>query len=190
MTLDELSKWTPVITIIVGILAVATVLYRAGRLSEQIERRIGQVEGNIGQLEGNLVRRLDTLNSWASGFSREISTFLGIIVEMLSRRQQLSSEEVALVPKGFANIGAGQVDALLQAEQFSHNPLNAEEISRLEKYYRRLQAGHLLDYDEVQDYNSMVAVLQKERPSDPGIWPLLALGAFLVGLMIGRGEHR
>ncbi len=92
--------------------------------------------------------------------------------------------------RGFANINTAQVDALFMAERFSHNPLTPDELARLESYYGRLRAGQALDYSEVQDYNRLVAILQQDRPNDPGIWPLLALGAFVVGLWVGREEQR
>ncbi|GEM_PF-4321728 len=75
-------------------------------------------------------------------------------------------------------------------ERLARNPLASNELERLENYYRRLRSGSILNYEEVEDYNRLVAILQKERPTEPGIWHLVALGAFMVGLMIGRREER
>lgn len=171
------------VSIIVGILTIATVLYRSGRLVEQFERR-------VDRLEDNTTRRLDNLNSWPASFSKQIHTFFGILVEMLSNRQQLTSSEVALVTKAFTDLNTPAVETLFQTERTSHNPLSPEGLALLENYYGRLRAGQLLSNEEIQDYNRLVSVLQAERPTDPGVLALLALGAFLLGLMIGRSSER
>lgn len=167
MSLEELARWSPIISIIVGVVTIATVVWRVGRVSQKLEDRLDGLDARITHAENNIGRRLDGLSDLVAGFSKEITTFLGMIVQMLSRRQQLSNEEVQLVTQGLARIGTVQVDALLNAERFSHNPLTAEELTRFEAYYARLRAGNLLNYAEVEDYNRLVAILQHDRPTDP-----------------------
>lgn len=175
--MDELVKNAPLIGVLVGLITLFTVLVSIGRYTRTIEGRLERIDN-----------RLDALSSWALGFSKEINTFFGVIVQLLSNRQQLSAEELGLVTQSLSSLGEPAVETLFERERLSRNPLAPAELSRLENYYRRAQAVDQLSMAEVDDYNRLVAILERDRPSDPGIWPLIALGAFLVGLKLGQSR--
>lgn len=187
--MDELLKYAPLAnfftTIIVTLVAVVGVVrYLNGRFT-RIENRLDRIEARMDRMEEGL----HTLNSWAAGFSREVNSFFGVIVQLLSNRRELSSEELGLVTKSLTALGEPAAQTLFDRERISRNPLTAEELARLEGYYARLRRGEMVSPTEADDYNRLVAVLQKDHPSDPGIWPLVALGAFLLGLMMGRTDR-
>ena len=176
--MDDLARYAPLITIAVGILTVVGVLIGVGRYTRGLESRLERVEA-----------KMDTLNAWASGFSKETNTFFGVIVQLLSNRRELSTDELALVTGRLSAMALPAVETLFERERLSRNPLTGDELDRLEAYFNRLKAGGLLTPDEVADYNRLVAVLERERPTDPGVWPLVALGAFLTGLTLGQRDR-
>ena len=135
-------------------------------------------------------RRLDTLNAWAQGFAKEVNQLFGLVVRMMNRRQQLTEEELEQVTSGFSSLNNPAIDVLFQQERRTRNPLATPELERLEAYYARLRRGKLLTRQELDDYNRLVAVLQADKPSDPGVWALVALGAFVAGLLTGATGDR
>lgn len=178
MKLETQISLGDAITFISVIVGLIVIFVRLGRWGERLETRMLQLES-----------RIDTLNAWAGGFSREITTFMGVIVQLLHRRQALNEVEMSSVVQGMADLNRPAVEALFQKERLSRNPLTAQELDRLQAYVTKLRMGQWLTQEEALDYNQLVSVLEQERPTDPGVWPLVALGAFLAGLLIGSKEQ-
>lgn len=82
------------------------------------------------------------------------------------------------------------MEALFERERRAGNLLTPEELQRLQAYVDKARAGQWFTEEEVWDYNRLVSALEREKPTDPGVWPLVALGDFLVGLGIGGGGQR
>ncbi|MDO8692221.1 MAG: hypothetical protein Q7R39_19795 [Dehalococcoidia bacterium] len=176
--MDELAKYSPLVSILVGLVTIGVILFSVGRWFQRLETRMDRFDN-----------KLQILNSWASGFSKEINTFFGTIVQLLSNRKELTTAELGLVTKGLSNLNASAVATLFDQEHVSHNPLTPPDLERLEGYYRRAQAGGTFNAGEVTDYNRLVAVLERERSGDPGVWPLVALGAFLLGIILATPKE-
>ncbi len=169
-----------------ALVGFATVFISLGRWGQRLESRVEGLEARIGALGG----RLDALNSWAAGFSREVNRFLGLIVTLLHRRQALDDAEMGMVTEGLAGLSGPAVEALFQRERGSGNPLAPEEWQRLRAYVDRARRGESLSEEEAREFNSLVSVLERERPADPGVWPLVFLGAYLEGLTLGTSSKQ
>lgn len=85
----------------------------------------------------------------------------------------------------YAKMASKGTEAAIERPSSQTNPLTPEEASRLRNYIAKARRGEYFTPAEVEDYNQMVQRMESERPNDPGIWPLLAIGAFLAGLFSG-----
>ncbi len=176
--MEALAPYVPLATLITLLIATGTVLLRLEQRFNRVERRLERVE-----------RSADQMNTWAAGFSREVNQFFGVVVRLLSNRQALTAEEMGMVTAGLTGLAHPAAETLFEHERLARNPLAPDELARLEAYYARVGRGDILSPHKAADYNRLIAVLQKENPSHPGIWPLVALGAFLTGLWLGQRDQ-
>ena len=70
----------------------------------------------------------------------------------------------------------------------SMNPLTVDEAQRFKELVSKARRGEFFTHLEVEEYDRLIRKVQAERPNDASIWPLVALGAFLVGLYLGRRQ--
>jgi len=114
-----------------------------------------------------------------------IFSLIGILVNVLHRRKAIDDESFYDIQKHYAQIIEKSLNAVLAREARKGNPLTPEEQQNLRNYIDKIRRGEWLSSAEVDDYNRLVRKLEHEHPNDPGIWPLIALGAFLLGLYLG-----
>ena len=69
------------------------------------------------------------------------------------------------------------------------NPLHDEDQARLDRYVSMARAAEPFTPQQVEDYRRITEKLREEHPSDETLWPLLGLGALLVGLYL-LGKNR
>ena len=148
---------------------LGTAFYFLGRRFERVEQRLSNVQ-----------RALTGLN----GMFRGHTTLAGTIVSVLYRRQALTPEELAQVLSAQGEIANVAASALLAIEIGGANPLMVQDAQRLRAYVDKARRGEFFAREEVQDYQSLVSLLERERSGDPAIWALAALGAFLLGLFL------
>jgi hypothetical protein len=149
--------------IILTVIGSAVVLaYRFGRQFERLQSALGVLRTEVdGQL-----------------------TLLGTLIRILHKRKALDDDEFREVLTSYSRMATAKVPAFIERELHGQNPLNREEAQRLSLYINKARQGEFFTSDEVEDYTSLVRRLEQDRPNDPGVWPLVALGAFLLGLFL------
>ena len=79
--------------------------------------------------------------------------------------------------------------AMAQLPGAPANPLAPEEQARLNSYVNMARAAEPFTPQQVEDYRQITEKLREEHPSDESLWPLLGLGAFLIGLyLVGKNR--
>ncbi len=64
--------------------------------------------------------------------------------------------------------------------------MTPEEVQRFRELVEKARRGEFFTQSEVGEYDILIRKVRGERPDDPRIWPLVALGAFLLGLYLGQ----
>lgn len=111
-------------------------------------------------------------------------TLLGTLIRILHKRKALNDEEFREILTSYTNMAAAKFSPFIDRELCGENPLTHEETQRLSLYINKARRGEFFTPAEVEDYNALVRKLEQDRPNDPGVWPLVALGAFLLGLFL------
>ena len=81
------------------------------------------------------------------------------------------------------------LDELDRLARKDNNPLTPEEANHLQEYIDKANKGLPFSYDEINDYYKLVEEAKKDQPKDINPWPLIALGAFLLGLWLGSKKQ-
>lgn len=150
-----------IITLIGVLIAIIGVpWYLRGRFA-RLEVQAGRIELKLNEL----IRSSNTLNNLS-----------GTLIHLLHDKKIMDDDD-------FKSI-LGSYTKALDVQEISPNPLSPEELARLNSYIRKAQSGDFFSAVEVEDYNALVSELNKERGDDPNVWPLVALGAFLLGLFL------
>lgn len=160
--------WQFYVTISVPFVTLLVLAWRAGR-------RFGRVDSGLGAIRKQVDSHL---------------TLIGTIIRILHRRKSLDDQEFAEVLRSYSNIVASETASLFSEELQKGNPLTMAEVQRLNAYVQRAQQGDFFIPEEVNDYNALVTRMEQDRPNDPNVWPLVALGAFLLGLFIGVASQK
>jgi hypothetical protein len=149
--------------IIVTVLGSAIVVsFRVGRLFERLQNGIRALRV---QLDSHL-------------------TLLGTLIRILHGRKALDDKEFSEVLASYSKMVAAKVPDFIERELGGGNPLTPEEAQRLNSYINKANRGDFFTSTDVEDYNALVKKVERERPNDSDIWPLVALGAFLLGLFL------
>ena len=71
-----------------------------------------------------------------------------------------------------------------------NNPLTQDEYQRLTRYIALARGGGPFTPEQVRDYQAIIRKLEEEKPLNRDIWPLVALGALLLGMyLLGKREQ-
>lgn len=132
--------------------------YRFGRHSERVQAGLRALRD---QLDGQL-------------------TLLGVLIRILHKRKALNDDELQEVLQRYGSIATANAPRFVP----TGNPLSNEEAQRLNYYISKVRRGEFFTSEEVEDYNVLIRQVQQESPNDPGVWPLVALGAFLLGIFL------
>lgn len=138
------------------------------------------LRGYLGRLEQRMARleqRMTRLDQQGNG----LLNITGKILDVLLRGRLITGDDLQVILANFAEMS--------RIVEMHPNPLSEEELRRLNEYIRKAKRGELFTPAEVEDYNRLVSVLEKERSDDPNVWPLVALGAFLLGLFLGTRKQ-
>jgi len=153
------------------------------------------LRGRLDGLEARLARFEDRLNEVgqhlrdvAAALHSSVQTSNGlfaIIFRSLQRQGALSSEDIDNMVKVLRSAQDDSMKHLIGSLSPKDNPMTPEEIERLRLYLDMTQQGTPFNSEQAQDFYLLSNKVAQERHHDPGIWPLLALGAFILGLYIG-----
>lgn len=159
-----------IVTVLVSAVGLA---YWFGRRVERVERRFERVEGGLDMLRAQLESQL---------------TLIGSLIRILHKRKALDDEEFREIFVAYSKMATARSSPFMEQELRAENPLTREEALRLNSYINKARQGDFFTSEEVEDYNALVRKLEQDRPNDPGVWPLIALGAFLLGLYLAPQE--
>src|SRR5688572_25848770 len=141
--MEEFAKYSPLITIAVGIFTIAGILIGVGRWVQKLDARFNQVDARFDKIDARMnaiEQKLNALNSWAAGFSIEVNSFFGVMVQLLNNRRQLTSEELniltelSMVTERLPGLAEPAPQTLFEKERLSRNPVTSDELNRLEGY--------------------------------------------------------
>lgn len=149
----------------VGLATLISVIVAAIGGSWYLRSRFSKLETRFNQV----INSVNNLNS-----------LISTIISRLREREILTEKDNAEIQAAYS--------AALNVQEISSNPLGEHELAELNEYIRRAKAGGSFTEEEVREYNNLVSQLKSERGDDPSIWPLLALGAFLLGLYLGTRQ--
>ncbi len=120
----------------------------------------------------------------------QMNEFIGKMIMMIHKRGVLSDGELAEMIQFYTQLATPNLTLALQIAQKKNNPLTPDQAQRLQLYIDKAQQGIPFSYDEINDYQQLVEEAKKEQPKDFNPLPLVALGAFLLGLWLGSKKQK
>ena len=170
----DIPNWASVVAILVAVVGATVYLHtrfsRIDRHFSSLERRIDNVDAAVRVIGGQV---------------RDLLVLVGRMAQILHTKQVMSDDEFHDMFASYAGMASRGTDAAIERLSAQANPLTLQEADRLRNYISKARRGEYFTPSEVEDYNELVQRMEAERPNDPGIWPLLAIGAFLLGLFLG-----
>lgn len=125
----------------------------------------------------------DQMQAGLSGLRAQMDgqlTLLGVLINILHRRKALDDIELKEVLQVYGSVATAKAPRFVP----TGNPLSDDDARRLNNYVDKARRGEFFTSEEVEDYNTLIGQVQQDRPNDPGLWPLAALGAFLLGVFL------
>ncbi len=120
----------------------------------------------------------------------QMNEFMGKMLMMLQKRGSLSEDELATLIQHYTQLASPNLNAALATARKKNNPLTPDEANRLQYYIDKANNGTPFLHEEISDYSQLVQKARQELSKESNPWPLIALGAFLIGLAIGSGEKK
>lgn len=114
----------------------------------------------------------------------QINEFLGKIMMMLHKRGSLTEEELAEMIKYYTQLALPNLTLALTLARKNRNPLTPEEANRLQYFINKANRGDSFSISEINEYQQVVDKARREQREEINPWPLIALGAFLLGLFL------
>ena len=84
---------------------------------------------------------------------------------------------------------AQSTESLVDCLARTMNPFTPAEAQRFRELMDKARDGVFFTWGEVQEYDGLINKVQVDHPNDPRIWPLINLGAFLLGLYPGHRKR-
>ena len=132
-----------------------------------------------------VITRLNNI-SWGVENLRNSSnaqiTLTGALIQALNNQGHLSPQDMSKLISTYTEMAhVGPIPT---------NPISPDERRRLQMYLDRARQGGTFTPQEVGDYQDIVRRLQEDHPQDRNVWPLIGLGALLLGLfLLGKKEE-
>ena len=168
----------------VGIVVLLALVGFAWRLSGRFERMEVRLDARLESVES----RISDLGAGIRSLNQQVAAVVGLLptaFTFLHRGKVITDEEYHETVGQFTSRISQGTESLVDYLARSSNPLTAEEPSRFRELVNKARRGEFFTRLEAQEYNALIGKVQAERPNDSNIWPLVALGAFLVGLYLG-----
>jgi len=114
----------------------------------------------------------------------QMNEFLGKIIMMLHKRGSLTEEELAELIKHYTQLALPNLTLAVTLARKNRNPLTPEEANRLQYFIDKANRGDSFSIFEINEYQQVVEKARREQGEGTNPWPLIALGAFLLGLFL------
>ena len=181
---------TDTLEIIVSVVGVGAVLLVAlvgvdWRLADRLRTMEGRLDGRLERVEN----RVGDMGAGIRSLNQQVASIVGLLPTafmFLHRSKAISDEEYYQTIGQFTSLLSEATEPLVDRLVRDVNPLTGQEARRFRELVEKARRGEFFSHPEVQEYNSLIRKVRNERPDDPSIWPLVALGAFLLGLYLGR----
>jgi len=158
MTLIDMGIISGIIATFIALITSTVILVRH---FDKLENKVDKIRDGLNQN----IRQ-----------SNNILGLFGTLIGVLSETNVITKERFGTIIKEFVTIG--------RISEIHPNPLTVQQTNTLNGYIRRAQQGGTFTTQEVQEYNTLVRILEAERPNDPAIWDLVTLAIFLLGLYL------
>ncbi len=161
-----------------------------------LERRFGRLEQRIDRLEQRIERLATRIEGVAVGIrsvNQQLSslfTLLSGVFAALHKAGSLPDEDYRRTATGLVEMLSRATEPLVESITASTNPLSVSEAQRFRELVAKARRSEFFTEGEAEEYNVLLKKVQIDRGDDPAIWPLVALGAFLLGMYLGsRGRN-
>ena len=169
----------------VGVPIILALISTAWFLRGRLERS----EANLGSRLERVESRLGDLAAGVSGLNRQMTSMMGLLptaFSFLHRSKAITDEEYHESMGQFLGRMSQSTESLVDYLARTLNPFTPAEAQRFRELMDKARNGEFFSWEEVEAYDGLINKVQAEHPDDPRIWPLVALGAFLLGLYPGR----
>ncbi|MDI6814535.1 MAG: hypothetical protein QMC90_00410 [Dehalococcoidales bacterium] len=130
---------------------------------------------------GHRMGRLETGYNNLTKVINGLLNLFGTAIGLLHSRKALTDTEFSDILKNYIEMA--------RVPETVGTPLTQDEVAQLENYLAKARRGEFFSADEVLHYTSLVTKLEKQKRGDPSVWPLVALGAFLLGLFLTSKKY-
>lgn len=153
----------------------------------QLGGRLQRIEGNIERLDCNIM----DLGAGIKSLNQQVASIVGLLSMafiFMHRSKTITDEEYYNVAAQFTHLISLGTEPFIDRLTPGANPLTASEVGRFRELVDKARRGEFFTREEAEEYNLLIQKVQAEYSDDPGIWPLVALGAFLRGMYPGRQQ--
>lgn len=117
----------------------------------------------------------------------KMNEFMGKMVKMLNKRGSLTDTELTELIEHYTELASPNLNAAITIAQKNQNPLTPAEVSRLQGLMDKAKKHGVFSPEEINDYHMLVEKARQESTKE-NPWPLIALAAFLLGLVIASQD--
>lgn len=134
-----------------------------------------------------LGKRLDTLAAVQKSFIDAFQKIFLALITSLTRSDVIKKEDYSKLLKVFTD-SLGESYKIAMPPLEGVNPLSEDEKRRLREYAERARRGERFSRSDAEDFYNLSKKLSEEKGSDAGVWILLLLAAFILGLILGSKD--
>lgn len=168
------------------VISAAVLLFTILGVSFRLGRRIGNFETRV-------TNQFGLLKAAQKSLQRQITSLIGLFstgLSALHRAQILTEEEYTTAFETYSKLATEGIEPFIDLLAKASNPLSPQESYRLRTLIEKARRGEWFTDEEYGEYEDLVRRSQNERPDDPNLWPLIALGAFLLGMYLGKRQRQ
>ena len=187
----------------VGVVVLVALVGVAWRLADRLGKMVGRLDSRIDQAQASLDERLirvegriGDMGAGIRSLNQQVASVVGLLPTVfmfLHRSKAINDEEYDEeyheTIGGFTSRITQGTEVLVDYLARGINPLAVHEAQRFKELVNKARRGEFFTRQEVDEYDRLISKVQAERPDDSSIWPLVPLGAFPLGLYLGRRKE-
>jgi len=159
---------------IIGLFVTGVVyVYKHARMMKGYENKLKDLGEDLKSL-GSVQK------SFIDAFQK---SFLALVTS-LTKSGVIKKEDYSKLLKVYAD-SLGEAYKIAIPSSKNTNPLSEDEKTRLREYAEKAKRGERFERSEAEDFYDLSKKLSEEQGSNPGVWILLLLAAFVLGLILG-----